>query len=117
VSLIILNESIIVAGPAVISLLDDARTWYAMGSYRLVKKVQVGGYYSYYVNKSMNTALPANYSKDWVAAGRYDFNAYFYGKIEGHFLHGNGLGYYTSTNPNGLQPNSNMLAAKIGFSF
>ena len=50
-------------------------------------------------------------------SGRYDFNAYFYGKIEGHFLHGNGLGFYESTNPNGLKPNSNMLAAKIGFSF
>jgi hypothetical protein len=52
-----------------------------------------------------------------VVSGRYDFNSYFYGKIEGHFLHGNGLGFYESTNPNGLKPNSNMLAAKIGFSF
>jgi hypothetical protein len=52
-----------------------------------------------------------------VVSGRYDFNPYFYGKIEGHFLHGTGLGYYASTNPNGLNPNSNILAAKIGFSF
>jgi hypothetical protein len=88
-----------------------------MGSYRLTEKVHLGTYYSHYVNKSLNTALPANYSKDWVASGRYDFNEYFYGKIEGHFLHGTGLGYYNSTNPNGLKPNSNMLAAKIGFSF
>jgi hypothetical protein len=88
-----------------------------MGSYRLRKKLQVGSYYSHYVNKALNTSLPANYSKDWVVSGRYDFNSYFYGKIEGHFLHGDGLGYYASTNPNGLKPNSNMLAAKIGFSF
>ena len=96
---------------------QDARSWYAMGSYRLRKKLQVGSYYSHYVNKALNTSLPANYSKDWVVSGRYDFNAYFYGKIEGHFLHGDGLGYYASTNPDGLKPNSKMLAAKIGFSF
>jgi len=95
----------------------DARSWYAMGTYRLSKKLQVGSYYSHYVNKALDTTQPANYSKDWVASGRYDFNSYFYGKLEGHFLQGTGLGYYLSTNPNGLKPNSNMVAAKIGFSF
>jgi serine protease inhibitor ecotin len=52
-----------------------------------------------------------------VVSGRYDFNAYFYGKIEGHRLHGTGVGYYDSDNLSGLKPNANMLAAKIGFSF
>ena len=95
----------------------DQRVWYVMGSYRLLKKYQLGSYYSHYVNKALDTKLPANYSKDWVVSGRHDFNAYSYAKIEGHFLHGTGLGYYTDNNPNGLKPNSNMLAAKIGFSF
>jgi hypothetical protein len=54
-----------------------------MGSYRLWKKFRVGSYYSHYVNKALDTSLPANYAKDWVLSGRYDFNAYFYGKIEG----------------------------------
>jgi hypothetical protein len=110
-------NTIVTIGPAVIPVPQDARSWYAMGSYRLWKKFQVGSYYSHYVNKALDTSLPANYAKDWVVSGRYDFNSYFYGKIEGHFLHGTGLGYYTSTNANGLRPNSNMLAAKIGFSF
>jgi hypothetical protein len=104
-------------GSAVIPFVVDGRSWFAMGSYRLRKNIQVGSYYSHYVNKSLDTTQPANYSKDWVVSGRYDFNEYFYAKIEGHFLHGTGLGYYGSTNPNGLAPNSNMLAAKIGFSF
>jgi len=95
----------------------DVRSWFAMGSYRVGRKFQLGAYYSHYVNKSLDTNLPANYSKDWVVSGRYDFNSYFYGKIEGHFLHGTALGYYDSTNPNGLKPNSNMLATRIGFSF
>lgn len=109
--------AILTIGPAVIPLSYDERCWFAMGSYRLSKKAQVGSYYSHYVNKSLDTSLPENYSKDRVISGRYDFNSYFYGKIEGHFLQGTGLGYYQSTNPNGLKPNSNMLAAKIGFSF
>jgi hypothetical protein len=95
----------------------DARSWYGMGQYRFTKKIQAGSYYSHYVDKSMDTSLPENYSKDWVISGRYDFNSYFYAKLEDHFLHGTGLGYYISTNPNGLKPNSNILAAKIGFSF
>jgi hypothetical protein len=104
-------------GPEVVPVSMDSRSWYAMGSYRLLKKLNVGSYYSSNVNKAPDPSLPANYSKDWVVSGRYDFNAYFYGKIEGHFLRGTGLGYYESTNPNGLKPNSNMLAAKVGFSF
>jgi hypothetical protein len=110
-------NGILTIGPQVIPLPLDARGWYVMGSYRPAKKVQVGSYYAHNVNQKLDTALPANYSKDVVVSGRYDFNAYFYGKIEGHFLHGTGCGYYASTNPDGLKPNSNILAAKIGFSF
>ena len=100
-----------------IPFVEDGRSWFAMGSYRLRKKFQIGSYYSHYVNKAADTTQPANYSKDWVLSGRYDFNQYFYAKLEGHFLHGTALGYYTSTNPNGLAPDSKMLAAKIGFTF
>jgi hypothetical protein len=110
-------NAIITVGATAIPFVADGRSWFAMGSYRLRKKFQVGSYYSHYVNKASDTTQPANYSKDLVLSARYDFNDYFYGKIEGHFLHGTALGYYTSTNPNGLAPNSNMLAAKIGFSF
>jgi hypothetical protein len=108
---------VLTIGSKLLPLPWNAHSWYVMGSYRPGKKIQVGSYYSHYVNKALDTNLPANYSKDWVVSGRYDFNAYFYGKVEGHFLHGTGIGYYASTNPNGLQPNSNLLAAKIGFSF
>ncbi|HEY3972796.1 MAG TPA: hypothetical protein VGM18_07315 [Candidatus Sulfotelmatobacter sp.] len=95
----------------------DLRAWFVMGSYRLTKKTQLGSYYSHFVYKGTDTSLPQDYSKDCVLSGRYDFNAFFYGKIEDHFLHGTGLGYYGSTNLSGLKPNSNILAAKIGFSF
>jgi hypothetical protein len=108
---------VLTLGPEVIPVPFDTRAWFAMASYRLSERLQLGTYYSHYVNKEGDTTLSANYSKDWAVSGRYDFNSYFYGKIEGHFLHGTGLGYYASTNSNGLKPNSNMLAAKIGFTF
>lgn len=110
-------NTIVSIGPEAIDVPQDQHSWFVMGSYRPLKRLQVGSYYSHYVNKSLDTSLAANYSKDSVLSGRYDFNAYFYGKIEGHFLHGTALGYYESTNLSGLKPNANMLAAKIGFSF
>ena len=110
-------NAVLTIGSAVIPFALDERSWFVMGSYRLRNNVQVGSYYSHFVNKLADTTQPANYSKDWVVSGRYDFNPDFYAKIEGHFLHGTALGYYGSTNPNGLSPNSKMLAAKIGFSF
>jgi hypothetical protein len=110
-------NTVVTIGPVIIPVPQDARCWFAMGNYRLTEKLHLGTYYSHYINKALDTSQPANYSKDWVVSGRYDFNSYFYGKIEGHFVHGDALGYYPSTNPTGLKPNSNMLAAKIGFSF
>jgi hypothetical protein len=108
---------VLTIGTTVVPIRFDSRAWYVMSSYELTKKLQVGTYYSHNVNQSADTSLPQNYSKDWVTAGRYNFNQYLYGKLEAHFLHGTGLGYYADTNPNGLKPNSSMLAARIGFAF
>ena len=108
---------VLTIGSEVVPIPVDARAWYGMASYELTKKLEVGTYYSHYVNKDADTLLPQNYSKDWVTAGRYNFNQYLYGKVEAHFLHGTGLGYYADTNPNGLKPNSSMLAARVGFAF
>jgi len=96
---------------------QDGRAWYPMIRYDLTKKFQVGTYYSNAFNKTADTSLPENYSRDWVLSGRYNFNSYFYGKIEGHFLHGTLMGYYQNTNPDGLQPKTSMLAARVGFAF
>src|SRR6266567_3679541 len=100
-------DPLLTIGPATVPLPLDQRDWYAMASYRVSKKLDLGSYYSHYMNKAMDTTLPANYSKDVVVSGRYDFNPYFYGKVEGHFLRGTGLGYYASVNSDGLKPNSN----------
>jgi hypothetical protein len=95
----------------------DLRTWYVMSSYQILKKLRVGGYYSHYVNGGKDQSLPINFSKEWTISGRYDFNTHFYAKLEEHFINGTAVGYYTSTNPNGLKPKTNALAARIGFTF
>ncbi len=104
-------------GPLSLPWRVDQHSWYVMISHHLSDKLELGSYYSHYLNKAGDTADPANYSKDWVVSGRYDFNDYFYAKLEGHFVHGDALGYYQSVNPNGVLPNSKMLAAKVGFTF
>lgn len=97
----------------------DWRSWYVMTSYRATKKLQVGTYYSHIVDAGggEDTSVSNHYSKDWTISGRYDFNSHFYAKLEEHFLHGTDIGYYSDSNPDGLKPRSNILAARIGFSF
>jgi hypothetical protein len=95
----------------------DSRNWYGMFSYRLTEKLQVGTYYSQSWNPLGKSTLPANYSNDAVLSGRYDFNSYFYAKLEGHFIRGTSLNYYAFNNPVGEKTASNLLAAKLGFSF
>jgi hypothetical protein len=108
---------VLTLGPDTFTAAFDQRAWYGIASYQVTPKLQVGAYYSHDLNKSGDTSLAENHSKDWVVSGRYDFNQYFYGKVEGHFLRGTGLGHYASTNPNGLQPYANMLAVRVGFTF
>ena len=105
------------AGPDFAVIPIDQRSWYPMVSYELSKRLQVGTYYSHYVNKAGDVSLPENYSKDWALSGRYNFNANFYSKAEVHFLHGTGIGYYGGTNPDGLEPDTVMVAGRVGFTF
>jgi hypothetical protein len=106
-------------GPVTIPNPFDWRAWYPMVGYRVTEKFQLGTYYSHFVNAAggRDTSLSANYSKDWTISSRYDFNSYFYAKLEEHFVHGINRGYYADTNLGVIQPRSNILAAKIGFSF
>jgi hypothetical protein len=111
------NVTLTLGGHVLPTLFVDQRMWYLMTSYHILPKLQAGAYYTQELSRGSNTGLPANFYKDWVISGRYDFNSYFYAKLEGHFINGNAFGDYVSTNPLGYKPKSNMLAAKVGFSF
>ncbi|MEI9976914.1 MAG: hypothetical protein WDO73_35600 [Ignavibacteriota bacterium] len=98
--------------------LSDTRAWFAMGEYRVTDKLQVGFYHTRYkVASAEDHSDPANRFNDSVVSARYDFNSYFYWKLEGHFIDGNGLGFYAFDNPDGLKPRSRLLVAKVGFTF
>jgi hypothetical protein len=89
-----------------------------MGGYHLTDKLQAGAYYTReMIPSSGDSSDPANYFKDWVAAGRYDINSDFYAKIEGHLIDGNAAGLYGLNNPAGVKPKTDVLVAKIGFTF
>jgi len=107
-----------IAGEARSIALSDSRAWFSMASYRLTDKLQIGAYHTrYLVTSSGQESDPANHFYDSVVSGRYDVNSYFYLKLEGHYIDGNGLGFYGFDNPNGLKPHTNLLVAKVGFSF
>jgi hypothetical protein len=96
---------------------EDYRNWYAMASYKVLAKLTAGLYFSEQVNHAPGSTGPGSYSKDWALSGRYDFNQYFYGKFEQHFIDGTAIGYDTALNPNGLKPDTRLTLVKIGVSF
>lgn len=96
----------------------DERAWFVMGGYHLTDKLQLGAYYTRETLPSAgDNTNSANFFKDWVASGRYEINPYFYAKLEGHLVDGNAAGLYALNNPNGLKPRTDVLVAKIGFTF
>jgi hypothetical protein len=103
--------------PAQISS-DDSRTWFVMGAYRVTGKLQAGFYYSSELDASAHdNSNPANFGRDWTISSRYDFNPFVYAKVEGHFIHGTVAGFYQFDNPNGVTAHTDLLVAKLGFTF
>jgi len=94
----------------------DARSWYAMASYKLTSKLSAGVYDSQQVDHQAPLG-PARYSKDWTFSGRYDFSQYLYAKAEEHIINGTAIGYDTDLNPTGLKPNTKLTILKAGVSF
>ena len=98
----------------------DSRAWYVMGAYRVHPKLNFGTYYSHFEYAHIQSISMPQLSpgtNDWVAAVRIDPNPYLYFKLEAHYLDGNAIGFYPSTNPAGYDRLTRLLAVKIGFSF
>jgi hypothetical protein len=115
---------------------DDVRGWYVSGAYRIVKRLEVGSYYSHYSITSViegtiagpmfpnqtDTNLPANHIYDKVITARIDLKNFWNVKMEGHFMNGYGSstypdGFYPQVNPHGFKPNTNALVIKTGVNF
>lgn len=116
--------------------LNDVRGWYAAASYRVVKRLEVGSYYSRYsiislftgvlaavgIPNQTDTSLPQNHIYDKVITGRVDINKFWNVKVEGHFMDGYGSGsypsgFYAQVNPQGFRPNTNALVIKAALNF
>jgi hypothetical protein len=95
----------------------DRRAGFFMAAYRVLPKLQVGGYFDREIRAHTNLALPADYLNEWVASGRFDINSFFYFKVEEHFIRGTEASLYTSNNPAGYTTSAKLTAAKLGFSF
>jgi hypothetical protein len=100
----------------------DAKAWYVAGSYRIVKWMQVGSYYS---NLDIHAPLNAEtgHIHDTDVTVRFDANRYLNFKLEGHFMDGVGLpglypgGFFSADNPNGVKPQTNAVIVKTNFNF
>ncbi len=114
---------------------SDVRGWYVSGSYRVMKRLALGSYYSRYtisvlsagpyawqVPDQTDTSLPGNHIYDKVVSARVDLNRFWNVKVEGHFMNGYGVGpypdgFYPRDNPQGLKNDTNALVVKTAFNF
>ena len=105
---------------------DDDRAWYASGAYRVSKRLELGSYYSHFVDVRPYTGLaptdPGSYVHDKVVTARIDITSHMYLKVEGHFMSGYAeyalvRGFYGPQNPDGFSPTTNMLALRTGWNF
>ena len=105
---------------------DDTRSWYASGAYRVHKHLELGTYYSHFVDVRPYTGLlpsdPGSYVHDKVVSARVDITPHVYYKLEGHFMSGYAedalvRGFYAPQNPNGFSPTTHMLVMRMGVNF
>jgi hypothetical protein len=122
-------------GSVALTNITDVRGWYVSGTYRVMKRLALGSYYSRYSTTSVSggpesaytsnhtdTSLPINHIYDKVVSARVDLKKFWNVKVEGHFMNGYGFctypdGFYPEVNPQGFKPNTNALVVKTGFNF
>ena len=93
------------------------RSVYGMASYRVTNKLTTGAYYERslaFLNGGRDRNNPNNYFDNVALNTRLDFNRYLYLKLEGHYMHGTGWGFYQLNNPDGYQKDTRLFAARLG---
>ena len=105
---------------------QTAHPWFAAFSYRVSRLLEVGAYHSQFRYKTLfalpGLTDPGGRIDDTTVTLRLDPTSFWNFKIEGHFMDGFGSlltarGFYARNNPQGLQPTTNMLVLRTGFSF
>jgi hypothetical protein len=102
----------------------EYRSYFVSAAYRFNKWLQLGTYNSrFQFNANAVPGLLAgadSHIDDQVVTARFDFWKYCDLKVEGHFMNGVGSsistrGFYPSDNPQGLKPDTKLLAIRLGF--
>jgi len=124
-----------VVNRVLLETITDARGWYVSGTYRVMKRLALGSYYSRYsitrvsggpeapfIPDQTDTSLPANHIYDKVITARVDLKRFWNVKVESHFMNGYGDstypdGFYPQVNRQGFMPNTNALVVKTGVNF
>ncbi len=123
------------AGSVFLTNITDVRGWYVSGTYRVMKRLALGSYYSRYsitsvsggpdrayVPNQTDTSLPNSHVYDKIVSARVDLKKFWNVKVEGHFMNGYGFstypdGFYPEVNPEGFKPNTNALVVKTEINF
>ena len=107
----------------------DTRAGYVAAAYRISRHLELGSYYSRFQVKyvrnnvpAYDTSLPGGHLYDKVVTARVDINKWWNVKVEGHFMDGWGGtmspdGFYTTDNPKGILPTTNLFLVRTGWSF
>jgi hypothetical protein len=105
----------------------DVNAWYIAGSYRVIKQLELGTYYSHYTITSTflglrDTSLPSGHDYDKAVTANLDLFRFLNVKLEGHFMDGYGFGpypngFYPQLNPSGFAAKTKALVLKTGFNF
>jgi len=105
----------------------DVHAWYVAGSYRVMKQLELGTYYSHYTITSTflglkDTSLPSGHDYDKAATASLDITRFLNVKLEGHFMDGYGFGpypngFYPQVNASGFAAKTKALVLKTGFNF
>lgn len=105
----------------------DVHAWYVAGSYRVIKQLELGTYYSHYTITSTflglkDTSLPSGHDYDKAATASLDITRFLNVKLEGHFMDGYGFGpypngFYPQVNASGFAAKTKALVLKTGFNF
>jgi hypothetical protein len=111
-------------GPLQAVRVGDYKAFFVSAAYRFNSWFQLGTYNSrFQFNANVVQGLLAgadSHIDDQVMTARFDFWKHWDFKVEGHFMNGVGSaisahGFYVSDNPQGLKPNTKLLAIQLGF--
>jgi hypothetical protein len=96
---------------------------FVSAAYRVSKHVELGTYYSHYHVDSATAGDPnSTHINDNTATVRFDLMSHWDLKVEEHFIRGYGgeysaHGFYTTQNPNGYKPNTDLFVVRTGWNF